>query len=164
PSEAGDFVWLRRQGIELLISLTEDRPRRDWVNDAGLLVMHVPVEDMDAPTQEQLDRCVSAIERAHAQGLGVAVHRGPRPGRAGAAPAWSSRPTSWPRERRRRTQSAGCGGCGRDRSRPTSRPRPWSSSPAAAVNSSTRAEATTAGRGPCRVRPALFLFSYGDGD
>jgi atypical dual specificity phosphatase len=83
PGEANDLVWLRKQGIELLISLTEDRPRRDWVNDAGLLVMHVPVEDMAAPTQEQLDRCVSAIERANKHGMGVAVHCGAGLGRTG---------------------------------------------------------------------------------
>ena len=83
PSEAGDLVWLRKQGIELLIALTEDPPRRDWVNDAGLMVMHVPVEDMEAPTQEQLERCVSAIERANGHGMGVAVHCGAGLGRTG---------------------------------------------------------------------------------
>ena len=83
PSDADDLVWLRKQGIELLIALTEERPRRDWVNDAGLLVMHVPVEDMDAPTQGQLDRCVSAIERANAHGMGVGVHCGAGLGRTG---------------------------------------------------------------------------------
>ena len=83
PSDADDLVWLRKQGIELLISLTEDPPRRDWVNDAGLLVMHVPVEDMEAPTQGQLDRCISAIERANGQGMGVGVHCGAGLGRTG---------------------------------------------------------------------------------
>ena len=83
PSEPQDLVWLRKQGIELLISLTEDRPRRDWVNDAGLLVMHVPIEDMEAPTREQLDRCISAIERANSHGMGVAIHCGAGLGRTG---------------------------------------------------------------------------------
>ena len=83
PGSPDDLSWLRQQGIELLISLTEERPRRDWVNDAGLLVMHVPVEDMEAPTQEQLDRCVSAIERASQGGIGVVVHCGAGLGRTG---------------------------------------------------------------------------------
>jgi atypical dual specificity phosphatase len=83
PGGVEDLAWLRKQGIELLISLTEERPRRDWVNDAGLLVMHVPVEDMEAPTQVQLDRCVSAIERANSHGMGVAVHCGAGLGRTG---------------------------------------------------------------------------------
>ena len=74
PTEPEDFAWLRQQGIEVLLSLTEDPPRRDWVNDAGLMLVHVPVEDMEAPTQEQLDRCLSAITRANEQNMGVAVH------------------------------------------------------------------------------------------
>jgi atypical dual specificity phosphatase len=74
PESAEDLAWLRRQGIDVVVSLTEDRLRRDWVNDAGLLVVHEPVEDMEAPTQEQLDRCVSAIDRALDQKMGVAVH------------------------------------------------------------------------------------------
>jgi atypical dual specificity phosphatase len=83
PSGVDDLTWLRKQGIELLIALTEDPPRRDWVNDAGLMVMHVPVEDMEAPTQEQLDRCISAIERANSHGMGVAIHCGAGLGRTG---------------------------------------------------------------------------------
>jgi atypical dual specificity phosphatase len=83
PSGTEDFLWLRQQGIDLLISLTEDPPRRDWINDAGLLHMHVPVVDMEPPTQEQLDRCVSAIERAHTQKMGVAVHCSAGMGRTG---------------------------------------------------------------------------------
>ena len=74
PSEPEDYAWLREQGVELLLCLTEERPRRDWVEEANLLVFHEPVEDMEAPTQEQLARCVSAIERAHAGKMGVAVH------------------------------------------------------------------------------------------
>src|SRR5271154_760819 len=43
PESAADMEWLRDQGIELLLSLTEDPPRRDWVNQAGLLVFHDPM-------------------------------------------------------------------------------------------------------------------------
>src|SRR5262245_6751736 len=74
PECAEDLGWLRQQGIEVLVSLTEDCLRRDWVNESGLLVVHEPVVDMEAPTQEQLDRCVSAIDRALAKNMGVAVH------------------------------------------------------------------------------------------
>ena len=83
PSAPEDFAWLREQGIEVLLSLTEDRPRRDWADDAGLLVFHEPLEDMEAPTQEQLDRCVSAVIRAMTLNKGVAVHCGAGLGRTG---------------------------------------------------------------------------------
>ena len=87
PSTPEDLMWLREQGIQLLISLTEEPPPRDWVEDAGLLLFHMPVEDMVAPTQEQLERSVTAIERAHAQKMGVAVHCGAGLGRTGAVVA-----------------------------------------------------------------------------
>jgi atypical dual specificity phosphatase len=84
PSSPEDFDWLREQGIQLLLSLTEERPRRDWAEAAGLLVFHEPLEDMAPPTQEQLDRAVSAIRKATERNMGVAVHCGAGLGRTGA--------------------------------------------------------------------------------
>ena len=84
PADADEFTWLRQQGIQILLTLSEDRPRRDWVDAAGLLVVHVPIIDMDAPTQEQLDHCVSTLRRARSQGMGVAVHCTAGLGRTGS--------------------------------------------------------------------------------
>jgi atypical dual specificity phosphatase len=83
PSDLEDLKWLRNQGIQLLISLTEERVRRDWINETGLLFFHVPMIDMEAPTLEQIDRSVSAINRAIEQQMGVAVHCGAGLGRTG---------------------------------------------------------------------------------
>ena len=83
PSAPEDFAWLREQGIEVLVSLTEDRPRRDWVDDGGLLVFHEPLEDMEPPTQDQLDRVISAILRATEGNRAVAVHCEAGMGRTG---------------------------------------------------------------------------------
>jgi atypical dual specificity phosphatase len=83
PSDLEDLKWLRNQGIQLLVSLTEERLRRDWVNEAGLLVFHVPMIDMEAPSLEQIDRAVSAINRAIEQQMGAAVHCGAGLGRTG---------------------------------------------------------------------------------
>jgi atypical dual specificity phosphatase len=83
PADPAELAWLRNQGIQLLLTLSEERPRRDWVDAAGLLVMHVPIIDMDAPTQEQLDQCVSALARAREHGMGVAVHCTAGMGRTG---------------------------------------------------------------------------------
>ena len=83
PESVEELLWLRTQGIEVLLSLTEDAPRRDWVNEAGLMQVHVPVEDMEAPTQDQLDHCIATIARANARNLGVAVHCGAGLGRTG---------------------------------------------------------------------------------
>jgi atypical dual specificity phosphatase len=83
PGSPEDLLWLRQQGIEVLLTLTEDRLSRDWTDEAGLLVYHEPLEDMEPPTQEQLDRCVSAIARALEKNMPVAVHCGAGLGRTG---------------------------------------------------------------------------------
>lgn len=83
PDGLEELVWLRQEGIEIVIALTEDPPRRDWINEAGLLSVHVPVVDMEAPTQPQIDLCVSTILRAHQHNMGVAVHCGAGLGRTG---------------------------------------------------------------------------------
>lgn len=83
PESAEEFAWLREQGIDLLVSLTEEPPPRHWVNEAGLLQLHIPVPDMEPPTQEQLDRCLLAIRKAHEQQIGVDVHCGAGMGRTG---------------------------------------------------------------------------------
>lgn len=83
PSDLEDFTWLRDQGIEVLVSLTEDPPRKDWAEASGLLVFHEPLQDMEAPEQDQLERAVSAVLRATERGMGVAVHCGAGLGRTG---------------------------------------------------------------------------------
>src|SRR5438477_3426307 len=83
PESEEDLEWLRQNGVDVLLSLTEEPVRRDWTNDAGLLVVHEPMVDMEAPSQEQLQRCVSTIERANSQEMGVAVHCGAGLGRTG---------------------------------------------------------------------------------
>jgi atypical dual specificity phosphatase len=83
PSSLEDLMWLRKEGIQLVISLTEDPLARSWVNDAGLMMMHSPVVDMEAPTPEQIDRCISALERAVQRNMGVAIHCEAGKGRTG---------------------------------------------------------------------------------
>jgi atypical dual specificity phosphatase len=83
PGSVEELQWLRTQGIQILVSLTEDRLRRDWTDDAGLLVFHEPLEDMEAPSQDQLDRVVAAILKALEHNMPVAVHCGAGLGRTG---------------------------------------------------------------------------------
>ncbi|MSU79851.1 MAG: protein phosphatase [Gemmataceae bacterium] len=83
PYELDDYRWLREQGLQLIVCLTEDAPARSWINDAGLLSLHVPITDMTAPTQEQINRCITAIDKAHAQTLGVGIHCAAGLGRTG---------------------------------------------------------------------------------
>lgn len=83
PESADDLAWLRRHGIDVLVSLTEEPVPRQWVNDTGLLAVNVPVPDMEAPADRQLDHLVETIRKANASGMGVAVHCGAGLGRTG---------------------------------------------------------------------------------
>jgi atypical dual specificity phosphatase len=74
PEELDEFLWLREQSVQLLISLTERPARRDYANEAGLFILHVPVEDMHPPTEKQIELCMSAIQKAHSQEMAVGVH------------------------------------------------------------------------------------------
>jgi atypical dual specificity phosphatase len=83
PESASDVAWLRRQGIQVLVSLTEHPLPRHWVNDAGLMAVNVPVPDMEPPSDRQLDHLLDTIRKANASGLGVAIHCAAGLGRTG---------------------------------------------------------------------------------
>lgn len=83
PRSADDLAWLRRNGIEVLVSLTEEPLPRNWLNDAGLLAVSVPVPDMAAPSLRQLDHILATVKRANESNMGVAVHCAAGLGRTG---------------------------------------------------------------------------------
>ncbi len=83
PESADDLAWLRRHGLQVLVSLTEDPPPRQWVNDAGLMIVNVPVPDMEPPSDRQLDHLLETIRKANTAGMGVAIHCGAGLGRTG---------------------------------------------------------------------------------
>ena len=87
PESAEDLAWLRRQSIQVLISLTETPLPRHWVNDAGLMSVNVPVPDMEPPSDRQLDHILETIRKANEAGMGVAIHCAAGLGRTDAASA-----------------------------------------------------------------------------
>ncbi len=83
PQSADDLRWLRRNGIDVLVTLTESPLPRQWVNDAGIFAVPVPVPDMEAPTLRQLEHILTTIQKANDSGMGVAVHCAAGMGRTG---------------------------------------------------------------------------------
>jgi atypical dual specificity phosphatase len=83
PDSREDLAWLRENGIQVLISLTEYLPRREWINEAGLMSVHIPIPDMDAPNLRQFELCRQTIEKAKSQNMGVAIHCAAGRGRTG---------------------------------------------------------------------------------
>ena len=74
PSGQEQLAWMRGEGIDILVTLTEETIPRSWVDSAGLMGIQIPIPDMAAPTLEQLEQFVSVIEKAKSSEMGVAVH------------------------------------------------------------------------------------------
>lgn len=83
PRAQEELRWLREHGIDVMISLTEDAPHRNLVNQAGLMQVHLPIADFNAPSQEDLQSAVDAIRKAKDSGLGAVVHCAAGMGRTG---------------------------------------------------------------------------------
>jgi len=97
PGSADDLTWLRRHKVDVVVSLTEYPLPRDWIDDAGLMVVNVPVPDMEPPTDRQLDYLIDTIRKANTSGMAVAVHCEAGMGRTGTVLAayFVSQGMSW---------------------------------------------------------------------
>lgn len=74
PEGAEQLAWLRGEGVDILITLTEEELPRSWIDAAGLMGVHVPVADMDTPSIEQIEHVMSVIDKAKSSKMGVALH------------------------------------------------------------------------------------------
>jgi atypical dual specificity phosphatase len=72
--DGDDLRWLRENGIDIVMTLTEEPLPRQWVNEAGILAVHLPVRDMSAPSLDLLEAAVETISNAKESGMAVAVH------------------------------------------------------------------------------------------
>ncbi len=78
-----DLAFLRGQGVDLLVSLTETPVAADALAGYGIAALHIPVADFHAPTLDQLDQYVRAVEEWTAAGRQVGTHCGAGKGRTG---------------------------------------------------------------------------------
>lgn len=69
-----DLRRLKESGFELVVNLTEKPGPTSMATAAGLRGKHIPVPDMTAPEEEQIEEFVHAVERCLAGGKRVAVH------------------------------------------------------------------------------------------
>src|SRR5262245_42524430 len=74
PGGPEQLAWLRAEGVDILVTLTEDPLPRTWIDGAGLMGVHVPIPDMDVPTVAQVVQVMSVIDKAKSSNMGVAVH------------------------------------------------------------------------------------------
>jgi atypical dual specificity phosphatase len=83
PRDERALAALAREGVSLLINLHE-RSHDPWLlARLKLAELHLPVVDFTAPTPDQLEQGVAAIDRAVAEGKKVMVHCAMGLGRTG---------------------------------------------------------------------------------
>ncbi len=75
-----DLTSLRELGVESVVTLTPDPLHEKTLDHCGLGHLHLPVEDMTAPSPEQIRRAVRYIDEHDG---GVAVHCTAGKGRTG---------------------------------------------------------------------------------
>jgi atypical dual specificity phosphatase len=69
-----DVAWLRTRGIGALLSLTETPLDRDVLSRYGIDSLHLPIDDLHAPSAAQLHYALAFIDRQQALDHAVAVH------------------------------------------------------------------------------------------
>lgn len=70
----GDLATLRGHGIEALVTLTETPLPQGALARYGLLGLHLPVDDFQAPTTPQLLEALAFLDAARAASTPTAVH------------------------------------------------------------------------------------------
>jgi len=78
-----DLLFLQGQGIDLLVSLTEEPIDASTLRELGIDSLHVPIVDFTAPTMEQMAQFSEAVELRTTAGDQVGVHCGAGFGRTG---------------------------------------------------------------------------------
>jgi atypical dual specificity phosphatase len=75
--------YLKDEGIDLIISLTETPLMQTFIEEYGFSYLHMPISDFHAPEPEQVDDFVQAVTDAVKAGQRVAVHCAAGKGRTG---------------------------------------------------------------------------------
>lgn len=78
-----EMPYLKKQKIDMIISLTRAPLARSFVDEFGFDYLHLPMRDFSAPTQRQIDRFVNAIKKCSDENKKVAIHCQAGMGRTG---------------------------------------------------------------------------------
>ena len=83
PMTLDQVRWIRSQGIETMISLTEQSLPDEWIKETGMKYRHIPIRDHSAPEPQVLKKATEEILSAVSRGGKVLVHCAAGLGRTG---------------------------------------------------------------------------------
>ncbi len=78
-----ELLVLKRQGIDAIVSLTQEPLSVTAVHRQKMDYLHLPIADFTAPTPAQIERFVAFVRRQNEEHHAVAVHCGAGMGRTG---------------------------------------------------------------------------------
>lgn len=81
PTSLDEFEWIRSQGVQNIVTMTENPLPTEWTRKIGYL--HVPTPDFTAPDMEKIDSAVEFINNQIQNNQSVMVHCAAGMGRAG---------------------------------------------------------------------------------
>lgn len=81
PTSFDELEWVRSQGIQSIVTMTENALPENWVRQINYL--HVPTPDFTAPDMDQIDNAVDFIHEKISDNKAVMVHCAAGMGRAG---------------------------------------------------------------------------------
>jgi len=82
-SSVYDFEFLKENGLEAIVSLTEYPLSEILIEEFGFSVKHIPVRDFQPPTMEQVEDFVVFAKNARSEGKKLVVHCDAGIGRTG---------------------------------------------------------------------------------
>jgi atypical dual specificity phosphatase len=74
PASRRQLEWISRQGLDTVLSLTENPLPVKWVEGLALSLEHIPMKDHEPPSLESLDKAASFIQTNLQGGRRILVH------------------------------------------------------------------------------------------
>ena len=83
PTSKREFFWLKRQGITVVLNLTDRSLPSRWGRETGIEFRHVSIKNHQAPTMIHLSKTVGILNHAKKSGKKILVHCEAGVGRTG---------------------------------------------------------------------------------